>query len=1214
VLFRSGLGLVEPGTPTNNTDLARSGYRPEGPEHSQRYREVDGTRTPVPPAPAAGPAARLAWALDLNEWARDVLGRQPGAAQVDAQADMNALVWASSWGYFLLQILEGVSLPTAAQVRRHFIDHVRGGGLLPVLRIGDQPYGVLPVVSLKHWANREGGDVHPRLVNLLRRAMPAWVAGSWKATVGPRWPLPPAEPILQRYFRLLATQASAVGYVGRSTLGPEYIGNLWRFLHLDFDSQWRTTPRTVANDLLRQLGLPADQRHTGTVFAEEAYDIPGPTLGAAPATYLTELLSLSPAQLAAAAERGATPLLYRVARHSALQEWWTAVLRVRSGDRRYVEDELVDLDPAAPPAMTLWRALAEPAPPELGGPAVTVGQYLQNAGTTDRNAADLREFESRVASLAAGAGDGSLPEDVLDRLLRGSLDLAAHRLDAWVTSYAHRRLEHVRAPNRRPAGLMVGGFGWVANLYPTQLTPVSQPPPDEPAPLYTDTANAGHVLAPSLQHAITAAILHAGYVARGGRAGKPGAVAVNLSAERVRLVRHLVEGVRAGQPLNALLGYRFERALAEGGVSGVPAMILPFRVLAPFTAQALTADGSATEVTRLGTVADGVELVRRWHAGEIPWGTEPDPVAYPGITLPAAATPEHAACEAALALAADGLDALADATLAEGVHHLAAGNPTRAGAVLDALGKGESPPPDLDVIRTPRSGAVHTHRLLFLGNLNYEDINVWRTDGRQVRAHIEPVLNGWAGRMLGDPARVRCRGVWYGPAGATLHTAETTFDQLAISPLDLLALAGPERAGAEFELRQRFVDSLRHQRPPQVPDHLMPVPGFGRQPGWGAETLSVSEFLQMAGAVRAALLGARALREEDLAGGAEQPPPFQWQVKDMGDRANWAVHVLRLNRDLLTTAADAGDIGAMGGHLASLAYLGVPGSFPEIGRGWDEEWREELRAKSRSVLVEVERRLADEAALRAGFDEEGATDQARVDHRVARLRAVLGPDHPVAPTFRVADPTSLGELFSHSSALLDGDPLAPATWLDRLARVRAGPRRLHTVFAFAEATGAPGSTDLAVAQVPFVPGERWVALPPAGAEGARRAPPPRTALAVHGIRPVQADSVLAGLLFDEWTEMVPGDTEVAGLTFHYDTPSARAPQALLLAVPPGADGAWSVENLRDTVAEAFAVARARAVDLPILDQYGHLLPALYFALNETGATVSTDFTGAGSTP
>ena len=1238
-LYTDGLGLAEPGTPTNNTDAARSGHDPGDARTSERYRSADGARSAPPPLRAGGQADRLAGALGLGAAGRRLFtgvespDRPRYADRIDHQADMNAAVWSSSWGYFLAHILDGVPSWGIRATRRHYVDHVRALGALPVLRIGDQPYGVMPVIALQHWSDREQGVVDGRLVALVRRFLPAWTEASWQDTVGLRHGRVEqrSESPRDRYFRLLATQALAVGHAARSALGPEYIGNLWRFFGLDFDSHWRVAPRAAANALLAELGLPLDQRHTGTVFAGSrlrpagggppappadggAYDIPGPLIGPQPATYLGDLLDAfaTPDALRDAAERGETPLLYRIVRNSALQEWWAAVLALRFDDRRYAEDEFIDIDPGAPPARTLWRALDETSATP-GGPQ-RLGTYLRDAlqatPVTNGDVADLDEFRRRVGALRDALASGELTEAEIERLLRGSLDLAAHRIDAWASSWANRRLDHLRAPQRSPTALITGGFGWLVNLSPAELVayaaPDGRPVRGEPAPLYADEGNAGHVLAPSLQHATTAAILHAGYVARGGRAGRAGAVAVNLNADRVRLVRHLVEGARAGQPLGALLGYRFERALAEGGVDGAAAAVLPFRVLAPFTAEALTASGDATEVSSVAGVADGVELVRRWHEDDIPWGTE----LQDGVRLPARGSAAFALCESALERTADALDALADAALAEGVHQLAGGNPARAGAALDALAKGEAPAPELDVIRTPRSGATHTHRLMLLQTIRPgEDLAVWPTDGRQLRAGIEPALNGWAGRLLGDPARVRCGGTWYGADGRSLHYAEVTLADLRLSPLDVLALARAGATGDDFELRQRFVDRLRIERPATVPELIMARPDFGRQPSWPRTTLSVAELMQVAAAVRAALLAARPLREEDLAGPGDSRPVV-WHVGDMANRVTASRTTLTRERDGLAAAAQAGDIGRMGGHLTTLAAAGIPGAFPPIGRAWSDAWRDELRAQAASAIETVGERLAAEAALAAAFPDAAATttDRERVIHLTARLRALLGEDFPCAPPFRVADPAALGELFGHAAQLLGDEPFAPATWLDRAARVRAAAGRLQSVLSLADATGAPATTNLTVAQLPLRPGERWIALAPAPDAPA---PDARVALAVHATRPLDPAAALAGLVFDEWAEMVPADREVAGLTFHYDAPNARPPQAILLAVPPGESGTWSAEILRDTVAQALDIARARAVDLPSLDQFGHFLPALYFALNDQGDSVSTDFTGAG---
>ena len=76
----------------------------------------------------------------------------------------------------------------------------------------------------------------------------------------------------------------------------------------------------------------------------------------------------------------------------------------------------------------------------------------------------------------------------------------------------------------------------------------------------TDPAGGGYIHAASIQHADTAAVLRAGYVANAGK-DNPNTLAVNLSSDRVRVALTLIEGIRNGQSLGALLGYQFERGL-----------------------------------------------------------------------------------------------------------------------------------------------------------------------------------------------------------------------------------------------------------------------------------------------------------------------------------------------------------------------------------------------------------------------------------------------------------------------------------------------------------------------------------------------------------------------------------------------------------------------------------------------------------------------------
>jgi hypothetical protein len=79
------------------------------------------------------------------------------------------------------------------------------------------------------------------------------------------------------------------------------------------------------------------------------------------------------------------------------------------------------------------------------------------------------------------------------------------------------------------------------------------------------------------------------------------------------------------------------------------------------------------------------------------------------------------------------------------------------------------------------------------------------------------------------------------------------------------------------------------------------------------------------------------------------------------------------------------------------------------------------------------------------------------------------------------------------------------------------------------------------------------------------------------------------------------------VAFQYDQPDATPPQSVLIAVPPGADLAWTIGSLQKVLSETLDLARMRVVDPSILGEIQHFLPALYFASNAQGDTVSTEW-------
>lgn len=107
---------------------------------------------------------------------------------------------------------------------------------------------------------------------------------------------------------------------------------------------------------------------------------------------------------------------------------------------------------------------------------------------------------------------------------------------------------------------------------------------------------------------------------------------------------------------------------------------------------------------------------------------------------------------------------------------------------------------------------------------------------------------------------------------------------------------------------------------------------------------------------------------------------------------------------------------------------------------------------------------------------------------------------------------------------------------------------------------------------------------------------------------IPATDVVRGLILDEWAEATPRAEVTSGLAFHHDSPSSRAPQAILVAVPPDPTSSWSLDVLDATIAEALELASARLARPSAV--WGTLLPAIYLAENLDDDTISTPLSDA----
>ncbi|MEO1401446.1 MAG: hypothetical protein AAFV72_09415 [Cyanobacteria bacterium J06635_1] len=1393
--YTDSLAFVPQGTPSNNTAESTSGYSVVEPDQATDFL----SRRPTGEGAPDGNGPVTARALGVETQLFDQLPHAADQEQADARA-MNTALWPASWGYFLRYGMGGLlSDEQLEQTRQHFRDFVRGRGPLPVLRVGRQPYGILPVTTLERYQPTQADLFGAQGIQLLRTLRDRWQQSL--PQVPKVEPLDDAAVMAQTLADILGMQPTSAQVLARLAFDGAFYGLFSPTgLATPTDSKLQTR-RQAALASLRAAGIDVGNGNLPVAqmaLTELNQQLTAPFVESADSLSMIREATFADLRSGAIATRPGQQTLFLLLRHAMLLAYADVTYRIQvakgviaSGP--HADPGLVDiLSDEVTAVITLKRLLD------------SVESTLAALGADERDLAqsltDMRDSLDHLSRLS---------EPQLDLLLRETLDLASHRLDAWMTSLATARLHQLR--QKQPKGMILGGYGWVENLRMDQRAIPSPSAKNDTSPLFERTDNGGYVAAPSLNQAATAAILRSGYLNHGSQeATDP--FAINLSSERVRLAQWLLEGVRQGQALGTLLGYRFERGLKENNLAD---FIEPFRKIAPLgelyrlladiedAENALKAlkdqqkkDLQAAQKTlsdrnkernqtsgEIGTIngqigqkqsrlttlnrnhpnipgsiaalkqekeplvrrqtqlsrdldrlhpnspfrkaivesyqkvssqiskinrqirdlealqaekerlpeeikgltteknglivkldeaqrqvdsqqaivnglpaqqaqarqpyearleaakqahedflqayrdrylyppsasieaieaievqhgVDGLALMKLWQADNIPFGRR---------GLPNQTSRKGQALQAQLDNLVAMVDAVSDLVTAEGLFQLTQGNDLRAGATLDAIAKGETPPPAPEVITTPRSGIAHTHRLAVVlpAELPAESTSPagWATDSFQRRAETEPALNHWLADLLPDPARVRIETTYVDPhTHEPLAQTSSRLSNFQLSPLDVIYIATLTETGTGSPLELQMAYRLLRLRPSNVPAEAAVRFSYKRAPDWADEEVSLGTFLEVARAARELITAARPLDARDLSLPEDETLQPQVDRTDLKRRADTAVNHLNNARRLLETAiANAEDespnLDELRASLTRLFYLGFSEAVPRSPQGNEETAKNLLLEQAIPLLAEANRRFDTLDTLSADFDRRTADPTAQIELDVKRLQTVYGADFRVLPRFQPVRGDELSSALDNSLSLQGQDPLAAVTWLDQMAHVRDGSQRLHTCLTYAEALKPEFAPSFVLGQLPYTPGDRWVGLSEDISTDSSR-----TAIVTLIPSGFPQAVPLVGLMVDDWVETIPNAQEMAGVAFHFDAPQAQTPHAILLAVPPDDAPRWTLETLEAIVQETLDLAKLRAVDNAALfeeDTHGQLLPALYLAMNPDGDTVSTDF-------
>ena len=862
-----GFGIVPNGTPTNNTESNSSGY-------SEKV-EADETYEYLFNSEAIKETKNFSERQD-GQWLADMLGldlktfsKTPnanGRDQIEARA-MNTALWPATIGYYMKSMMGSMFKDETIEHTKQFFKYfITGRGIIPSIRIGEQPYGILPATVLNKslggssstgsslkWLNDvtllpyvDGNEAFsPYYYNYLKKVdrLSGIVHTDWKKIMMKQVPyIGKKGNEGQILLDILGASPSGVGLRSLSMNARYDLDNVvvkmagWFKKHFGDDFH-RVVPlyRIIAGKSIETLissniidVLPLSETDTIGYLEEDK-------------NYIIWLLNNFTSPDVIRTEEGVAhspSLLYLMLRNAIEQAYFTASVEMLASknllndaqvSQAWVEpDNLYIIKDKNKSRYSYMDNIKHADFVDNTNKKISVSNYI--AQTIDLpEQAEIKEplIEIRKSLELLE----KTPTAKLDRVFREHFDLCSYRQDAWRAGLNNYRLASLRRSTRTSSyGLFSGAYGWLEDIkrnnqkleITTLLTTDVQLKEafnhERKGVIYKQKDNGGYIHAPSINQATTAAILRNGYISKKDDAKK--SFTVNLSSQRVRQALDIIDGIRNGQSLGALLGYRLERGLHESfapifsidfnriGSGKIPLDEYIYILRDVFHLDVVIDENqnASDDEKNVANVIDGVKLLKGVENVDYPYGLDlplkggivdgwPKEFSLPG---------PGDIIEKEIKNIQDLNDAVADLMLSESVHQAAQGNYERsAAASTDSMVKGNLPP-EPEVIKTPRSGTHLTHRV----GLHFEVINeVLTPSGLKAtsRAIAEPSMNKWLSTVFPPVTDVGCVVEINDPVTGVVTTVTVSQANLGLQPIDLLYLGNIDSDQAMSELDDRIV-------------------------------------------------------------------------------------------------------------------------------------------------------------------------------------------------------------------------------------------------------------------------------------------------------------------------------------------------------------------------------------------------------------------------
>jgi len=595
---------------------------------------------------------------------------------------------------------------------------------------------------------------------------------------------------------------------------------------------------------------------------------------------------------------------------------------------------------------------------------------------------------------------------------------------------------------------------------------------------------------------------------------------------------------------------------------------------------------------------------------------------------------------------ANAVDALGDLMVAEGIFQIAKGNTARSAAVLESITEGKTPP-EIEVINTPRTGINLTNRLVAAVESVTNANSVWASSSTPTpRALAEPSLNLWVGNMLAAPfdsnvvtvsdfpEHVGCK-VSFKDETDTVQEMDVLLSDLGLQPIDLVYMVQPGEYKQELMVRIAYYvrknsGNLYSASYTGIPEKVQLTIAL-KEAGTVNTTATISfiQILSLLTSINQLITSSRHLQVKDFINTHDVTTVTtgslvnlfelenrlgEYTANDFAKYSNAVFRVFELLMNSFNSIAATNDtqLSDLRQKLLMAAGFGIDFAMPlsaaeafATGGIPIGNYAVEMLATAQKVKEEINRRYNEAVSILTSIPNGMPVDR-QAEKYTEAAAVVFGSNFKVLPLFNFSYYPSLKTIIddqfakavpTHPAHATDsilrhyttqGKDIAESIgdWLYGIARVQGNVDCIETIQMLCSDANTHPLSGILPVQLPHnvisSVADYWL-----GDAYPASYKPSGDKLSVAVFSPGVLSNTTTnycGLVIDEWVEQIPVKEEMSAITFHYDQPSAKPPQNVLLAVSPhgpsyeGNYNSWQLDDLIYTLLDTMDMAKVRMVE------------------------------------